>query len=416
MFEKIYSDQRTIAIHRSAPFLEERCRYLAHRAQLGAKRATIRKIAASQLKLVGYLDLSDNKKVSLSEIETATEQWSQLADHWYGRCASANAKTVFIGRAVRWLKYVDRYEVVNKHSHGLNAQVAEFSAWMEQDRGLAQTTIVGCLHTVNQFLAWSDQPGLSLVDFKTENVDEYLSHCQLGGGCCRGTIRTYTNRLRCFFRFAAQRGWCKPQIAQTMAPVARYPDEKIPTGFNRQEVERLLSAAQGNKAADQRSHAILVMLSEYGMRASEVCRLQLDDLNWRQETFRIRHSKSGKTNTFPLSLSAGESLIRYLQQVRPTGFGRSVFLTLRAPFRPLTSGGIRQIVYQYKAKAGISGKRKGPHGLRHGVAQHLLDQGLSMKTVGDYLGHRSICTTSVYAKINLDLLRQVAEIDLEGLA
>jgi len=66
-------------------------------------------------------------------------------------------------------------------------------------------------------------------------------------------------------------------------------------------------------------------------------------------------------------------------------------------------------------RLGISGKRRGPHALRHAAAQHLLDQGLSMKAVGDYLGHRSVAATSIYAKVQLNVLREVAEIDLGGM-
>ena len=76
---------------------------------------------------------------------------------------------------------------------------------------------------------------------------------------------------------------------------------------------------------------------------------------------------------------------------------------------------IKFIVSARIDRLGITGKRRGPHALRHAAAQHLLDQGLSMKAVGDYLGHRGVAATSVYAKVQLNALRKVAEIDLEGL-
>ena len=76
---------------------------------------------------------------------------------------------------------------------------------------------------------------------------------------------------------------------------------------------------------------------------------------------------------------------------------------------------IKSIVCTRLDRLGVSGKRRGPHALRHAAAQYLLDQGLSMKAVGDYLGHRSVAATSVYAKVQLGTLREVAEIDLEGL-
>ena len=60
--------------------------------------------------------------------------------------------------------------------------------------------------------------------------------------------------------------------------------------------------------------------------------------------------------------------------------------------------------------------RRGPHALRHAAAQHLLDQGMSYKVIGDFLGHRNTSSTAVYAKVNLNALREVADFDLEGLA
>ena len=93
-----------------------------------------------------------------------------------------------------------------------------------------------------------------------------------------------------------------------------------------------------------------------------------------------------------------------------------LFLTLNAPIRPITGGSIGRVVRRRIDRIGIVGKRRGPHALRHGTAQYLLDRGLSMKEVGDYLGHRSVSATAAYARVKLDTLREVGEIDLEGLA
>ena len=95
---------------------------------------------------------------------------------------------------------------------------------------------------------------------------------------------------------------------------------------------------------------------------------------------------------------------------------RRLFLTFSAPIKPLSRGVIKGIVRIRLDRLGITDKRRGPHALRHAAAQHLLDRGLSMKAVGDYLGHRSVAATSVYAKVQLTALREVADIDVEGLA
>ena len=226
----------------------------------------------------------------------------------------------------------------------------------------------------------------------------------------------YARQLRTFFRFAEQQGWCTPGLADGIMPPRRSPGETIPKGLNRDEVIRLLATTEGNRPFDVRARAILMLLITYGLRAGEVSGLRLDDLDWEQEMLRVRCPKPGRTHLYPLSRGVGQTILRYLREVRPVQPERRLFLTLKAPIRPLTREVIKGIVWTRLDGLGITGKRRGPHALRHAAAQHLLDQGLSMKAVGDYLGHRSVAATSVYAKVQLDALREVADIDLEGLA
>ena len=191
--------------------------------------------------------------------------------------------------------------------------------------------------------------------------------------------------------------------------------ETVPKGLNRDEVLRLLGTTEGDRAADLRDRAILMVLIAYGLRSGEVAGLQLDDLNWEEETLRVRRPKPGRIHHYPLSRGVGHAVLRYVRKVRPPRSERTLFLTLSAPIRPLRRGAIWHVVGSRLDRLGIAGKRRGPHSLRHAAAQHLLDHGLSMKEVGDYLGHRSVSSTSAYAKVRLGALREVAEIDLEGL-
>ena len=159
-----------------------------------------------------------------------------------------------------------------------------------------------------------------------------------------------------------------------------------------------------------------MMLIAYGLRAGEVAGLRLDDLDWEEETLRVRCPKPGRTHHYPLSRGVAQTILRYIRDVRPPRPERALFLTLSAPIRPMSPGAIGHVVSSRLDRLGIVGKRRGPHSLRHAAAQHLLDQGLSMKEVGDYLGHRSVSSTAVYAKVHLSVLREIADIDLEGLA
>ena len=131
---------------------------------------------------------------------------------------------------------------------------------------------------------------------------------------------------------------------------------------------------------------------------------------------RVFRPKTGRTDTFPLTPSVGNALMDYLLKVRPeAGRERALFLTLQAPFRPLTSGAVGTIVRSRANRLGITGKRLGAHALRHAAAQRLVDEGYGLKTVGDFLGHSSPSATATYAKLDLASLRPVADICLKEL-
>jgi site-specific recombinase XerD len=193
-------------------------------------------------------------------------------------------------------------------------------------------------------------------------------------------------------------------------------DETVPKGLKREDVLRLLASVQGDRPVDKRDRAILMLLVTYGLRAGEVAGLRLDDLDWENEIIRVRCPKPGRTHVWPLSPDIGNAILRYIRDARPTVLGRSLFFTSHAPIRPLGGKNLGQIVRDRLTSIGVVSGRRGTHALRHAAAQHLLDQGMSMKVIGDFLGHRNPSSTAIYAKVNLAALREVAALDLEGLA
>lgn len=193
-------------------------------------------------------------------------------------------------------------------------------------------------------------------------------------------------------------------------------DEIVPKGIKRDDILRLLASVRGDRPVDKRDRAILMLFVTYGLRAGEVVGLRLDDLDWKNEVIRVRCPKPGRTHVWPLSRDVGNAILRYMREARPTGLGRSLFFTSHAPIRPVSRKALGKIVYDRLAGIGIVTGRRGTHVLRHAAAQHLLDQGMSMKVIGDFLGHRDPSSTAIYAKVNLAALREVAALDLEGLA
>ncbi len=414
MFEDLFTRRCTIASYHAAPLLAERLRYLRHCTQEGVGRATLRQIAADQVQLVRFLGLREAERVSMSRIEAAAARWLRRRQGRPRGAVHPKTRRVFVGRAVRWLRFVDLLVESRKVRHTLTEEVAAFAAWMRKDRGWSEQTIRSRSNTVDRFFEWLDEWDVVLASVGTADIDRAVARWH-ARGCSRLTIRNYAQQLRSFFRFAERQGWCMPGLADGVMPLQFHPGETVPKGLDRDVVLRLLRTSEGNRPVDVRDRAILMVLIAYGLRSGEVAGLRLDDVDWVEETLRVRRPKPGRTHHYPLARGVGHAIVRYLTDVRPPRPERALFLTLAAPVRPLRRNAVSMVVRRRLDRIGINGKGCGAHALRHAVAQRLVDHGLSMKEVGDYLGHRSVSSTAVYAKVQIGTLREVADIDLEGL-
>jgi integrase len=161
---------------------------------------------------------------------------------------------------------------------------------------------------------------------------------------------------------------------------------------------------------------MLLLLAVYGLRSAEVRALCIDDIDWERETVCIRRSKQRKTQHYPLVHEVGAAIIRYLREVRPQCKRREVFLTQTQPYRTLTGAALGFRVRFRIRLIGTVLPSTGTHSLRHACATHLLAEGMSLKEIADHLGHASLDSTQVYAKVDLHTLREVGDFPLKGLA
>jgi len=174
-------------------------------------------------------------------------------------------------------------------------------------------------------------------------------------------------------------------------------------------VERVLTVYQDGTASSLRNHAMLLLLARLGLRGQDVISLCLDDIDWSNGRLDLRPGKSRRARSVPLPHDVGQALVAYLQGGRPQSERRQVFLRCRPPFRPLTKSALWWTVRQAFARAdivvpaGIAG-----HIFRHTVASQMVNRGATFKDVADVLGHQSIETTGIYAKLDMDALAAVA--------
>lgn len=286
---------------------------------------------------------------------------------------------------------------------------------MNVERGLSTTTISNYSWHVNQFLQWCQDHNRPLNTIQALDVDTFLGS-RSEKGWCRVSIATCAKALKSFFVYAEQRCWCHPLIAQAVQGPRLFPQDTLPSGPSWDEVNHIIASLATDHPRDIRDRAIILLFALYGLRSGEVARLRLEDIDWETSRLSVYRSKQRRSQTYPLTPLVGHAIIRYLRTVRQHSPHREIFLTLKAPLRPLSVGGLYNIASRCISNAEIETMHKGPHTLRHACAIHLVCEGLSLKEIGDHLGHRSSCATRIYAKVNLPELRLVADIDLGGLS
>ncbi|MBE3088191.1 MAG: tyrosine-type recombinase/integrase, partial [Chloroflexi bacterium] len=217
-----------------------------------------------------------------------------------------------------------------------------------------------------------------------------------------------TTALRSFLRYARYRGDLALDLAAAVPIVANWSRSSIPRAISADAVRQLLASISRRTSVGRRDYAILLVLARLGLRAGEVVRLELDDIDWNTGQMSIR-GKGGCRTALPLPRDVGEAIAAYLRNGRPPSPCRRVFLRARAPIRGFRGpSAVGSLVRDAVVRAGISAPTKGAHQFRHGLATQMLRHGASLTEIGEVLRHRSPQTTTIYAKVDLDALRTLA--------
>jgi integrase/recombinase XerD len=421
VFEQIFSRPYALARYRNGPMAEERRRYLVYCAETRMSAWGLRAVAIYTLAVANALRLADRpgELIGRTEIEAVADRWIRRANrhdkqkkkHKRGGSLWQHFKSY----AVRWLKFLGRLQTPTPGPRPYDDRVAQFIDHMRRERGLSPQTIAHRCRTIGKFLTQIDEAGLRFDTIVVAQVDELLAQKVRQGGYARITIKSWASAIRPFCRFAEERGWCRRGMADAIMTPRVYRYEHLPMGPSWHDVNRMLAVAQGDRPVDIRDRALLMLLAVYGLRAGEVATLRLENFDWERETLGVLHNKSQRQRTYPLCRPVGDAVLRYLREVRPRSDRREVFLTLVRTFRPLQSCAVSVVVSQRLHALGLILPHYGSHALRHACATHLLAQGLSLKEIGDHLGHQHPETTRIYAKVDLAGLRRVGDFDLEGL-
>ena len=291
-----------------------------------------------------------------------------------------------------------------------------YGRWLVDIHGLSKETLRKNGDAARVFLRWLGDRGDrdTLHRLGLAEIDQYLSWRM--PGLRRATRHGISQCLRSFLRYLHAERLVAKDLSPLVSGPIMYKFEDIPRAFTEQQVKALLNTTRLDKTATGlRDYAILMLLSTYGLRAGEVVRLRIDDIDWRADRLRVRQSKSGVESFLPLLPQVGEALLNYLRRGRPQTEVREVFLRVRAPHGAFPWGGsLHTIIHRRLKQAGIEVKgRHGAHAFRFARAVSLLNAAVPLKSIGDLLGHRSAESTEIYLRLTTEDLRAIS-IELPG--
>jgi integrase/recombinase XerD len=407
MFQELFLHEITRRRHRDAPFADERERYLQHCAEQGATRATLRLKGNELLWIAGHLDAAAPLGVNIEKLhDIVRERQSALKGKTTGK------RLIDIARP--WLKFLGwwRPPIVALR---LQSQLDRYVAWMHDERGFTPSTVAQWRRKTARFLLWCEQTNRQLGALRPSDIDSYFVS-EGTGRWSRVSVANTASALRVFLRYAATQGECDARVSETIHRPRLYEQESLPYAPGWSEVQRILAAPANDKPRDVRDRAILMLLSIYGMRSGEVGSLRLDQIDWRGHVLRLFRLKRRQAQVYPLLPSVAEALARYIDMVRPQTACEEVFLRLHAPWRRLAANSLYDIVNRKFVEFDIQAAHRGPHALRHACATRLLADGLTLKEIGDRLGHLTTAATRTYAKVDMVSLREVGAFDLGDLS
>jgi integrase/recombinase XerD len=280
--------------------------------------------------------------------------------------------------------------------------LAEFRAWLDRERGLSPVSVRCYSKQAKYFLAAVGGPaavsGLDAGKVTAFMVDYSKDR---NGWSAKAMVTS----LRAFLRFAHATGRTAVPLAGAVPAVASWRLSALPRGLSQAEIGRLLAGCDRETAAGLRDYAVLSLLARLGLRGAEAAGLRLDDIDWRAGEIAVT-GKGSRTERLPLPAPAGEALAAWLTDGRPRCGSRAVFVTVRRPYRQLTPEAVRAVMGRACDRAGL--ERRGSHRFRHALATEMLRAGASLPEIGQVLRHRSMLSTSVYAKVDQDALRPLA--------
>jgi len=291
----------------------------------------------------------------------------------------------------------------------LETLVEAYKQHQRRTRGLREQTLHGYERFVRLFVcaALGDDP-IDPRQLGPADVVGFMA--AMRGRFSPRSMKAVRTALRSFFRFLRVEGLCDERLEAALPRVAHWRLSTLPRCLSDEQLALVLASLDASRSCGRRDRAIVVCLASLGLRPGELADLRLEDIDWRAGTILLRERKTRRGAVLPLPREAGRAVVAYLREERPATKERRVFVQQLgvARGRPLTGNAVSGVVVRALRRGGVEAPLAGAYVLRHTVASRLVRRGASLKEVADLLGHRALDTTTIYAKLDLAALREVA--------
>lgn len=255
---------------------------------------------------------------------------------------------------------------------------------------------------LSYFIIGLSNKGIQRVqDLTEEEITSFIDYAQT----CK---REHYHAIKQFCRFLYEKGYTERDLSYVLGTHNLSGPEKLPSVYNPEEIKFIENSIEQSSAVGKRDYAIFILASRLGLRASDIAALTWNNIDWDKGLIILYQYKTRNPIELPLIKDVGEALVTYARDSRPKSPHKEVFLSAKAPYRPMTRISLNGVITRIMKSSGINltGRRFGPHSLRHSLASNMLAKGASIPTISTVLGHESTQATMSYLRVDVVSLRE----------
>ena len=403
MFEDLFRRPRVRERIRQNPHSSVLVRFAQHLSARGHSRNTVQQYVFAAEHFCAWLG---RKKIS----RRAAKRFLNL--HLPAcQCVKPASRTVKTVRASlnRLFVMIGDSGVAPTSKSPADRLLHRYADHLKHVQGLAPSTIYYRLRYARTLITrFRVRSHKDLKKWSSRQIQEYVA--REGQRFCPASGQVMATSVRSFLRFLLLYGLVPRDLSAAVPSFATWRLAGLPTTVNADDLRRLIAAADNpSSPVEIRDCAIVLCLVELGLRASDVADITVDGVDLNSRALWLKRRKQRESTGVPISRNLASAIDAYLRRGRPSCSTASLFVLHRAPRgEAMKAVSVRGVVRRMAAKAGLAERISGTHVIRHSVASCWIQSGATLKQIADLLGHRSIDTTSIYAKVDLEALSRVA--------